>query len=116
MFLNFNSKKIIAKRGIYRKGEMMPDANPPAVYPMDDIEWTFQGTFPDNGKLNKFRYEHECNHTTDRGCTRFRFYCRCRYTNDCNFMLLAMKTTKQRYHVYKHGEHSEHPARKPISE
>jgi hypothetical protein len=29
---------------------------------------------------------------------------------------VAIKTTEQRYHVYKHGEHSEHSARKPKSE
>jgi hypothetical protein len=99
---------------------MMPDANPPEIYrtQQDDIEieWTLTGTFPDNKKLEIFRYENECNPTTEREGPQIRFYCRCRYKHRCKFMLVAIKTTEQRYHVYKHGEHSEHSARKPKSE
>src|SRR4051794_38902119 len=32
-----------------------------------------------------------------------------RTKNNCQFMLLAMETTKHRYHVYKHGEHNHRP-------
>jgi hypothetical protein len=51
-------------------------------------------------------------------CCRLRFYCKRRYyTNNCQFMLLAMKTSSNAYHVYKHGEHVEngHQIVKPLS-
>jgi hypothetical protein len=86
----------------------MLDANPPAIYrtPADNIEWTFHGTFPDNGKLEKFRYENECRSThTDKKGVRIRYHCYCRASHGCKFMLVAMKTIKQHYHVYKHGQH-----------
>jgi hypothetical protein len=95
----------------------MADNNPPEItHKPDNIEWAFLGTFPDLGRVDKFRYVNECRAThSDKKGILIRYHCHCRYSHGCKFMLLARKTTKQRYHVYKHGKHIRHPAMKQRS-
>jgi hypothetical protein len=112
------NKKITVKRLPRRaKTELMPDGNPPTIYrTLDNIEWAFLQTFPDYAKMHEFGI---INHTTSKKNVEkrlnFRYYCYNRPKHDrCKFMLLAVKTTKQRYHVYSYGKHN-HPVRNPKS-
>jgi hypothetical protein len=78
------------------------------------MEWTFLQTFPDYDKLQEFRHKNKCQLCTskekDEKALRVRYSCpRRKRMNNCEFMLLARKTTKEGYHVYKYGEHN-HPA------
>jgi hypothetical protein len=96
----------------------MPDANPPMIFrTVDNLEWQFLETFPDYGKMQEFRHKHQSRSETNANETwcRIRIFCKRKYykNNNCKFMLLALKTTEQRYHVYKHGEHNKHPIVKP---
>jgi hypothetical protein len=104
----FNSQKL-AERSIHRSEKMlMPDVDPPKdFYTDDNIEWTFLRTVSDVVKLNEFRLDNHCKLTTSLNGQniRIRFYCSARYNKDCKFMLLAMKTTENGYHVYKYDEH-----------
>jgi hypothetical protein len=98
----------------------MPDANPTRIFHTpDNIEWTFLKTFPDYDEMNKFRSKMK---SIAPGCgdknnwLRIRFYCNLRSYYKCKFMLLSLKTTKHRYHVYSNGEqHNHHAAMKPGS-
>jgi hypothetical protein len=87
----------------------MSDKNPPRIFhTADNIEWAFLQTFPDYEKLQKFRLNNHSFASWPGKRNRIRFYCnsgRGRAQN-CKFMLLALKTTKRGYHVYKHGEHN----------
>jgi hypothetical protein len=90
--------------------KLMPDTHPPQILKLpDNTEWKFLGTLLDYDKLQKLRIK---NHTfaTKRNekSLRIRFYCYRRSSHQCKFMLLALKTTKQGYHVYKRGEHNNH--------
>jgi hypothetical protein len=66
--------------------------------------------------MHQFRYENQCqSRSYDSMWLRVRYSCLRRRTKDrCKFMMVAMKTTTEAYHVYKHGEHN-HPATKPTS-
>jgi hypothetical protein len=89
----------------------MPAENPPKIYlTHDKIKWTFLQTFPSYEKMQKFRRKNKCNPVKmDAKWWRIRFHCNGRYQkNKCKFMLLAMKTTNQGYHVYKHAQHNHH--------
>jgi hypothetical protein len=87
----------------------MRHENPPAIFlTPDNIEFKFLRTLPDYAKLDKFRHKNHCKKKKALPkYLRFRFSCNyCRaYAYNCPFKLLAMKTTKQAYHVYGHGEH-----------
>jgi hypothetical protein len=90
----------------------MADAKAPTKLRTDDnIEWSFFETLTDFDKLDKFREKHQCKVIpAARKCRRIRLLCnRKLHNNQCSFMLLAMQTTKQRFHVYKHGEHNHRP-------
>jgi hypothetical protein len=89
----------------------MPDANPPMIFGTpDNIEWQFLQTFPEYAKLDQFRRKNHASATTGNAKSwRIRFYCNNRSRQNCNFMFLALKTTKHKYHVFKHGEHNHHP-------
>jgi hypothetical protein len=108
---------IIERNRLIEK-EVMPAENPAlAICTRDNTEWTFLQTFADYGKMNKFRRK---NHTTTKIAKRLneknlqlRFYCPSRLSRKCKFMLLALKTTKGGYHVYKNGEHNKHLALNP---
>jgi hypothetical protein len=104
----------------------MTDANPPAIFrTADNMEWQFLQTLPDYEKMQKFRREnhgHGHSRASRRGGEKFgraRFFCKSRNKqNQCKFMLLAIKTTRNGYHVYKHGKHNLHyfiPAENPPS-
>jgi hypothetical protein len=89
----------------------MPDANPPLIHVTEDnVEWPFIQTFADYEIMNKFRRKNQCKSEGNEKQRRIRFHCSSRrYSSDnCQFMLLALKTTNNRYHVYKHGEHNDH--------
>jgi hypothetical protein len=93
--------------------ELMPDENPPEIYstPSEavagNIDWTFLRTVADYEEIDKFRGEERCYvKVGGEEKRRCRIYCNLRSKRDCQFVLLAMKTTKQRYHVYKYGEHT----------
>jgi hypothetical protein len=91
----------------------MADEKPPVIFcTPDSVEWAFLQTLPDYDKFHKFRLKNYCHfngRATDKS-SQFRCYCMRRSKDDkCKFMLLALKTTKQFYHVYKFGEHN-HPA------
>jgi hypothetical protein len=91
--------------------ELMPHANPPRIFRTpDNIEWTFIKTLSDFDKMNDFRRKKLCKAKAGKQTQlRIRFSCGQRFKKSkCPFMLLALKTTKQGYHVYKHGEHNEH--------
>jgi hypothetical protein len=90
------------------KTDLIPDENPPKMYRTPDgIEWQFIQTFADYDEMNTFREENQCRSRYDgeKWC-RIRFVCKRTSSHNCKFMLLAMKTTKQEYHFYKHGEHN----------
>jgi hypothetical protein len=105
----FYLKKIIEKRASLRDAnELMPAANPPQIYHTDDnIQWRFLQTLTDYGQLQTFRQK---NHCTIRGGRqthwRLRLPCQRRYTHNCEFQLLALKTTSGGYHVYTFGAHN----------
>jgi hypothetical protein len=104
---------------LIKEKELMPDANPPAIFRTEDnIEWTFFQTIPDYTKMDKFRYKNQClsrkSKVLDEKSWRIRFACQRKRRHNCEFMLLAMKTAKKGYHVYKHGEHN-HPLSKQRS-
>jgi hypothetical protein len=88
----------------------MPDANPPKSYrTSDNIEWTFLQTFQDYDQMQKFRQKNKFqSRAGDEKFRRIRYFCIRINKNNCKFMLLAFKTTKERYHVYKHGKHNSH--------
>jgi hypothetical protein len=71
------------------------------------MEWTFLETCPDYEKLQKLQLN---NHTfapkSYEQRSRIRFYCNGRRAHNCEFMLLALKTKTEGYHVYKHGKHN----------
>ena len=91
----------------------MSDENPPAVVGTpDNIQWTFLKTLADYTKMTKCWHENNCTSDARREKSyRIRNYCANKPRRQCKFMLLAMKTTKQGYHVFKHGEHN-HPVAK----
>jgi hypothetical protein len=109
------------ERSLHRsEEELLPDEDPPKdFWTEDNIEWAFLRTVSDDAELHKFRLKNHCkikNLYTGRNITRIRFYCNNEYgklekdcdghlIKHCYFMLLAMKNTEQRYHVYKYGEH-----------
>src|SRR4051812_44888569 len=100
--------KITEKRLCYVNAKiLMPDANPPKTFrTADKMEWTFLQTFPDYDKIQKFRHKNKClriHGACDAKWCRIRYHCLRKRKNNCEFMLLAMKTAKQCYHVYKHG-------------
>jgi hypothetical protein len=103
--------KITEKRLLIRGRELMPHKNPPTIFRTpDNMEWTFLETFPDYEKLQKFRHRNKCQLSTSQAknekALRMRYWCLRKLMNNCKFMLLALKTTKEGYHVYKHGEHN----------
>jgi hypothetical protein len=87
---------------------LTPDDNPPSIFRTpDNIEWTFIRTLPDYDTLNKFGSENQSRFAAsheDR--LRIRYYCTSRRFDHCKFMLLAVKTTERRFHVYSYGEHN----------
>jgi hypothetical protein len=86
--------------------ELIPDADPPQIYvTADGIEWTFIETFPDYGKVDEFRRKNRCR-TSGAKFWRIRLMCRLKSSHNCKFMMMRMKTTKNGYHVYQHGEHN----------
>jgi hypothetical protein len=97
----------------------MPHKIPPRIFRTpDNIEWTFLETFPDYERLQKFRLNNHSYATNSDGKkSRIRFYCypKPRRVHNCKFKLLALKTSKEGYHVYKHGEHN-HATIKPIED
>jgi hypothetical protein len=99
------------KRSRHIRGkELMLDANPPAIYrTADTTEWNFIQTLPDYDQMQEFRQKKQCSSKSsslDKRAWRIRFYCSRRCYPTCKFMLLALKTTKEGYHVYKHGKHN----------
>jgi hypothetical protein len=90
----------------------MPDANPPKIFHTpDNAEWTFLQSFADYDKMQEFRHKNQCKTKTYVDVwLRIRFNCNRRWRHNCKFQLLAMKTTKHGFHVYKHGEHNHDPA------
>jgi hypothetical protein len=96
-----------------KQEEEMPEENPPPIIRTPDgIEWQFLKTFSDFDQINKFRHKHQCQATKDKkDSLRIRFYCRRRNKDDCKckFTLMTLKTHNGGYHVYKHGEHGNHP-------
>jgi hypothetical protein len=88
----------------------MSDAYPPKTYnTVDNIQWTFLQTFPDYQQMQEFRQRTKCQFIAGKeNYWRTRFYCTVRGSHNCKFMLLALKTAKQRYHVYKNGKHNSH--------
>jgi hypothetical protein len=98
-----------------RVKQLMPAENPPKTFVTpDNVEWTFLQTFSNYDKFQKLRLKNMCrSRSLNKKMWRFRSTCQRRYsTYNCQFMLLTMKNTKQRYHVYKHGEHN-HPLNTP---
>jgi hypothetical protein len=96
-----------------KKKELIPDQKPPLIFRTgDNMEWHFLQTFPDFEKMDKFRSINGCQLQVERKkYWRLRLCCgRKYYPKSCKFMLLALKTTKNRYHVYKNAEHN-HPIR-----
>jgi hypothetical protein len=95
-----------------REKELMPDANPPPILrTADKMEWQFLQTISNYAKLKKFRL---LNLLKSNGAKekywRVRYVCQRNHKNNCKFVLLALKTTKQGYHVYKHSKHEHnHP-------
>jgi hypothetical protein len=89
---------------------LMPEANPPKIYSTaDNIEWRFFQTFPDYDILDKFRHNnHTYSPVGNEESRQIRFYCKRRKLHKCQFMLLALKTTKKGFHVYKRGEYKHH--------
>jgi hypothetical protein len=92
----------------------MPDANPPAIFRTpENIEWTFLQTVPDYDILQKFRVENRCRdrYKNVEKWGKIRLPCTSKSTHNCPFTLLALKTTTNGYHVYKHGQHThtKHP-------
>jgi hypothetical protein len=111
----FTLKKIIAKRASIRGAkELMSAENPPRIYHTEDnIEWKFVQTFANYDQMNKFRLKNQCIINPGREKhRRLRLPCK-RKRHNCEFKLLAMKTTKKGYHVYQFGEHNNHPAINP---
>jgi hypothetical protein len=106
-------KKILEKRAKCRnEKDLIPDATPPKTFrTVDNIEWKFLKTISDYGKLDKFRHKNRCktNCCARDSWRRIRYNCNNKLYSKCQFMLLALKTTKQGYHVYKHGKHNHHP-------
>jgi hypothetical protein len=88
----------------------MQAENPPTIFrtPGDNIEWTYLQTFPDYKQMQEFRHKIQCQSKGKESHQRFRFPCNVRYNRNCQFKLLALKTTSEGYHVYKLGEHN-HP-------
>jgi hypothetical protein len=88
--------------------DLMPHQKAPTLFHTPDkIEWTFVETFSDYEKLQNFRLKnHFFSPNSYEKRNRLRFYCNRRRANNCEFMLLALKTTKEEYHVYKHGKHN----------
>jgi hypothetical protein len=120
----YNKRKIIVKRMLNKNANgLMPDDNPLSIFHTpDNIEWAFFQTLPDYDKMQKFRRKNNCNcsgKTNDRS-SRIRCYCARSHGHKskdekCEFMLLAVKTTKRRFHVYSYAEHN-HPVQKIKSE
>jgi hypothetical protein len=107
----------VKRQSCVNLSNLMPDENPTKIYRTpDNIEWTLVQTFPSYEKLQKFRLKNQCNgQSRNAKWWRIRFPCKGKYMkNKCQFKLLAMKTIKQSYHVYKHGKHN-HPPLKPRS-
>jgi hypothetical protein len=91
--------------------DLMPEENPSKIYcTPDNIEWTFLQTFSSYDRMQKFRRKNKCQSVKSNAkWCRIRFHCNGQYNeNQCKFMLLAMKTTNQGYHIYTHGKHN-HP-------
>jgi hypothetical protein len=99
---------------IKREAALMAADNPPAIFRTpDNMEWTFLKTVVNYHQLQQFRRENQCQSISGRETSwRLRFPCnrgRSSHIYICKFTLLALKTTKHGYHVYKHGEHNNHP-------
>jgi hypothetical protein len=89
----------------------MPVENPPDIFRTEDnIEWKFVQTLPDYAQLQGFQRKSQCIVSTGREShRRVRQPCCRKRSHNCQFKLLALKTTKKGYHVYVFGEHN-HPA------
>jgi hypothetical protein len=109
--------KITERRVTYNRNDLMPDEKPPATLRTSDkIQWTFLRTFSDYDHVQKFRCKSQCKPRLDvEEWGRVRFYCRRRQRQNCPLMLLALKTTRRRYYVYKYGQHNNHSAMMPKS-
>jgi hypothetical protein len=105
------SNQITERRSLIKTTDLMPDANPPTIFhTQDSIEWQYLQTFPNYDKMQTFRSQNKCrSRIYSETWGRIRLFCNRKSTHNCPFMLLALKTTKTRYHVYKHGEHTNHP-------
>jgi hypothetical protein len=92
--------------------ELMPDASPPKLFRTpDNIEWAFLKECSAFDKLEEYRYENQCKYKAGVVTwSRVRFHCNRKFTHNCEFSLLAMKTIKEGYYVYKKGEHNHQPA------
>jgi hypothetical protein len=105
---------IIERRVRFRRDKkLMPSENPPKILgTADNIEWQFLQTLPDYGKMQKFRVKNQCKgQSEDANWCRIRYPCYRKRNNNCQFLLLALKTAKQCYHIYKHGEHNHPPVK-----
>jgi hypothetical protein len=94
----------------------MPAENPPSIFRTPDKEWIYLRTLVDYDQMQKFRHKCQCictNLAGKEGYRRVRLPCKHRWAHNCQFKLLALKTTNQGYHVYKYGEHNNHPTIKP---
>jgi hypothetical protein len=96
----------------------MPAENPPTIFRSpDNIEWKFIQTFDNFDEMDKFRRKNYTHAKTwaENSWQKTRLYCYRRFKHNCPFMLLAMMSTKQEYHVYGHGQHehnNKHPSPK----
>jgi hypothetical protein len=94
----------------------MPAENPPKIYrTTDNIEWQFLQTFDNYEKMQQFRLQSQCKSSIEHeSWWRLRHECNRQFSHNCPFKLLAIKNTKQGYHVYINGEHN-HPDNMPQS-
>jgi hypothetical protein len=97
---------------------MMPmpaHENPQKVFcTEDDSEWTFVQTFPDFDQMQEFRRKNQCKTRWDKNAWTIACHCNRKYTHNCKFILLALKTTKNGYHIYKQGKHKHNNSNRPI--
>jgi hypothetical protein len=97
-------------KNINGKKRELPAENPPEVFcTSDNREWTFLQTFANYDKMQEFRQQNQCKCSGNKKRWQIRFPCYRRQRQNCGFMLLAKKTTNEEYHVYKYGEHNNHP-------
>jgi hypothetical protein len=94
----------------------MPAENPPQIYRTEDNqEWKFVQTFAEHehDQMQQFRRKSQCHFITGTGREnnwRFRLSCNLRNYRNCEFQMLALKTTSGGYHVYTFGQHN-HPVK-----